>query len=436
MTLVLNRQRRTYYRPPASKKGLSLSTYFPKGTHYFYGYPAGEDSGFLNLVPPSVEELVAVRAVSCAGDHVSVIGFAATHYPFLSKELLEKFNLPTIPQEHLVLLPEHINASIKGAERNRVIKSSLLNLIGDNNLVMAQPYSSKDMNSIYQIPSKLIRYLNDKNHMNQYINSDLLPQRLGTFKNGDDFVSQITKLPLPFVVKASSSSCGDGVYICLNQSHVEAAIQNLKNVKGNILVEQFILAQKNFGIHFGIPSDIHKPIDFLGVNEQLTTAEGEFIGGIIESADIPNELLGIKRYLSSVVLPSIRDMGWYGVGGFDILQDTAGRFYFIDCNFRMTGMSAYHFLVANNVITAPLISFSGEFVGTQEDLEAQLLPYGGKENEDRFLQLIALSRQGTVWNFNASLSFDDDLQLFERIELLKNSGVQSKALDQIVLIAQ
>ena len=44
-----------------------LSDYFPTGTCYFYGYPAGEDESFFNKVPVEIEELVAARANCCAG---------------------------------------------------------------------------------------------------------------------------------------------------------------------------------------------------------------------------------------------------------------------------------------------------------------------------------------------------------------------------------
>ena len=58
-------------------KHVTLSTYFPAGTRFFYGYPAGEDSGFLNRVGPEIEELVAARPICCAGRDVFIVNFAA-----------------------------------------------------------------------------------------------------------------------------------------------------------------------------------------------------------------------------------------------------------------------------------------------------------------------------------------------------------------------
>ncbi len=432
MLTAIMRAKSPRTKPSLPKKSISLSTYFPKGTHYFYGYPAGEDSGFLNLVPPSVEELVAVRAVSCAGEHVSVVGFASTHYPSISKELLYKLNVPQIKRGQLVLLPDYVNTELIGAERNRVIKESLKTLISDNKLVMAQPYTSRDMNTIYQIPSKLIRYLNEKHHMSQYIDNSMIPTRLATFTSGQDFKNGVPEIPFPYVVKASSSSCGDGVYICARKADLKKAITNLKEVKGSIIVEQYIVAEKNYGIHFGIPSDNTKQIDFLGFNEQITTSEGEFIGGKINNSSLPDELIEIRRYLLNEVLPLVRNMGWYGVGGFDVLRDSKGKCYFIDCNFRMTGMSAYHFLVANKALTAPLISFSGEIEGAQEYLEEVLLPYAGRHSKDRTMQIIAISQHDNVWSFNAALSYTSEEHLQYQMQSLLKSGVKSKALDHLL----
>src|SRR5689334_20798405 len=72
----------------------SLSYYFPEGTQYFYGYPAGESGTFINLVPPEAEELVAARPLSCAGSNVTIVCFAATHDEAISVNVRKKLRLP------------------------------------------------------------------------------------------------------------------------------------------------------------------------------------------------------------------------------------------------------------------------------------------------------------------------------------------------------
>lgn len=431
MSLTINIPLVARFKTPIKK--VSLSTYFPAGTQYFYAYPAGEDSGFLNQVHPWIEELVAARASICAGPNISVVGFAATHTPKLDKDLLMRLGIPQLGPEQLTLLPPEIDITVQGKERNKSIKAALHNAITPGSLIMAQPYTDEDMTHLYQLPPSLKAWLNDKNHMGQYIRESLLPKRLGAYKNGAAFYEFYKQFAAPVVVKATASSSGDGVYLCRTKKDIATAARKLANISGSILVEQYIDVVKNYGIHFGIPYEKNRPIDLLGVNEQITTSEGEFLGGIITSRAFPSELASIKDYLLREVLPQIRQMGWYGIGGFDVLVDKSGRLHFIDCNFRMTGMSAYHFLVANRVIRTPLVSFGGRFMGSQTDFEKALLPLAGTDSPRKMLQLIALSRHGDIWNFNGALSFQNSTELQERSKLLLNAGIESQTLGQLII---
>jgi hypothetical protein len=415
-----------------NKKNVSLSRYFPAGTTYFYGYPAGEDSGFLNKVPPVIEELVAARAFSCAGDKVSVVCFAATTAPQLDSDLLEKFAVPRLNKNQLALLPPQIDEKVVGAERNKQIKDALSGMLPEHSLIMAHPFSGAGIEPLYQIPIDITHKLNDKSKMNEYIADEHLPKRLAIYENGAEFAASYSQFKPPYVVKASSSSSGDGVYICLTEQDALTAVKDLKQLQATVLIEEFIEVYKNYVINFGISSIRKQPIDIIGVHEQLTTPEGGFLGGIIRSSEFPKELLEAKKYLHDEVLPKIRDMGWYGIGAFDTLVDKSGKFYFIDCNFRINSTSAYHLLVANGTIPAPLISFGAEFRGSQADLEKCLLPLAGKDSPGRIMQLIALNYHDGVWGINAAMFFKTEEQLHERIHILLDKGLVSGALSQIV----
>lgn len=417
---------------PRNRKPVSLSTYFPAGTQYFYGYPVGKDSGFLNEVPPDIEELVAARALSCAGDHVEVVGFAASSPPVISNELVKKFDIPYQDQEKFIVLPTTIDSNLKGKQRNEVIKDSLRNLSHEHQLVMAQPYTSQDIKQLFQIPPKITTWLNDKQNMSAYINPAYMPARYGSYANGAEFVAALVNLELPFVVKVGASSSGDGVYICTDQAAVNKARHALQDFKESIFVEAYIDAQNNYGIHFGVPYDSRHQIDFLGINEQLTTAQGEFLGGIIRSNEFPGRLTDIKNYLINEILPVVRQAGWYGVGCFDVLTDKQGNGYFIDCNFRMTGMSAYHFLVANGKIKSPLAGFTGTFIGSQPELERALLPYAGTASADKIMQIITLSFNDNCWRFNAALLFDSSAEIPSKARLLLEAGITSDTLSALI----
>lgn len=412
-----------------TEKYLSLSTYYPKSTQYFYGYPAGDDSGFLNNVPPEIEELVSMRAICCAGPGVSVISYSATSAPDIDGSLLRRLNLPGIALKQLVRLPSAITPDLQGQARNKAIKRALKKVTKEHCLVMAQPYMSRRLADAYQIPPAITVWINDKNNLQKIISKAYAPKRLATFMDGESFHENYRSVKLPAVVKVASSSSGDGVHICRSRTDLDKAAACLKGLHTPILVEQYIEVARNYGLHFGIPHNPGRPIDIIGVNEQLTSEAGEFEGGIIRSTGIPAELKEVKHYLEYVCLPKVRKMGWYGIGCFDILVDTEGRCYIVDSNFRMTGMTAYHFMVANGRMDVPLIGFSGSYKGTRRQFEKAMTPFTAPGPDGRrILQIIALNHHGDTWRFNAALMFKDDEEFAARRGMILDAGLESELL--------
>jgi carbamoylphosphate synthase large subunit len=267
--------------------------------------------------------------------------------------------------------------------------------------------------------------------MSNYVDPDMLPKRYEVFANGAELYGAYETLPLPAVVKASLSSSGDGVCICFTKEDIKEAAEKFIHLEGNILVEQYIKVVTNYGVHFGISHNKKVSIDIIGVNEQLTTEKGEFIGGIIRTSKIPQELIKAVKHLKKDILPRVRNKGWYGIGGFDVLVDEDGNPYFIDCNFRMTGMSAYHFLIANKILEKPIAAFSGQFVGTAEELKEKLYQYGSRHSSGKFLQLITISKHEDTWRFNGTISFITHEDLRERAKLILETGVTSQALSYL-----
>lgn len=419
-------------KKPVSR-ALSLSTYYPADTQYFYGYPAGSDSGFLNNVPPEVEELVSMRAISCAGPSVSVISYSATDAPDIDNKLLKKLNFPKLDLLKLVCLPPEITPELRGPARNEAIKQALKSVCRDRSLIMAQPYLSRRLAGAYQISPDITVWMNDKNNLQRLVSKAHMPKRLATFMDGAAFARGSGDIELPAVVKVASSSSGDGVYICHSRKDMGEAAAAMRDVPSPILVEQYVEAVRNYGLHFGVPHDSDQAVDIIGVNEQLTSETGEFEGGIIRSRNIPEELREVKHYLEYVCLPKVRKMGWYGIGCFDVLVDRAGGCYIVDSNFRMTGMTAYHFMVANGRVDPPLIGFSGGYKGSRQEFETAMLPFTDPSSGAPILQMIALNEHGDMWRFNAALMFRDDTELSERCTRLRNAGVQSDLLQRFAL---
>jgi hypothetical protein len=419
-------------RVSVTASGHSLSDYFPNGTEYFYGYPAGAASGFMNKVVPEVEELVAARAVSCAGPNVTAISFAATSTAALGPGLIQTLGLPTLPQKQMVILPANIDSKLTGDARDIAIKKALLSRTSRRHFVMAQPFTDAYLAGQFQIAPALTSWLNDKRNMPEYIMSHHIPRRMATYDSGDEFASSHASFELPYVIKVSASSAGDGVYICRSAADAEDARQQLKHVEASIFIEQYIVAAKNYGVHFGVPHSANKPIDIIGINEQLTGPDGEFLGGIIESTAIPSELSATVQYIESHLLPHIRRMGWYGVGDLDVLIDDRGGAYIIDCNFRMTGMTAYHFLVRSQQAPVPLIGFSGSFEGSRTEFENAVLPLLGHHSDTKKLQLIAVNHHNGNWNFNAALLLDKQTDRNQQINQILQSGLKSSGLQHMI----
>ncbi|MGB4800897.1 MAG: ATP-grasp domain-containing protein [Candidatus Saccharimonadales bacterium] len=414
----------------AKQERPSLSTYFPKGTQFFYGYPSGDDSGFLNLVSPATEEMVAARVVCCAGEDVTPVCFYATTSQAVGERLLHDFGVPVEPQSALVISPQ-IGPETRGEARNVALKRELKAKLQKHSFVMAQPYLDADLAEYYQIRPSVTAYCNDKHHMTDYIGEQWLPKRLHAYENGAAFTASDTVIALPAVVKVSASSSGDGVAICKTPADLEDAVRRFGQASGRIIVEEHIDFQKSYGVHFGIPADPAREADLIGVNEQITTVHGEFLGGIIEHVEVPAALEGAVEHLMEHIVPQIRAKGWYGIGGFDVLVDAKGRAFFIDANFRMTGMSAYHFLIDSGVIHRPIMSVLGEFHGNEDQLRAALGQFSMPSSSARFLKLICMSRHDDIWRFNGALEYKTENELADRVKLLLDAGVRSDVLETV-----
>lgn len=412
---------------------ISLSRYFPRGTNYFYGYPSGEDSHFFNGVPPASEELVAARTLVCAGEHVRPVVFSPAIEPRITRILKDSLGVACAERDNVITLPAHITHGIVGKERNTMIKQALRDLSGHGDLVMAQPFLDPQLLDRFQIHPELTIFLNDKKNLPAYVPQAYLPERYGDYVSGSAFAASSNQIPVPCVVKVSSSSSGDGVRICRTADQLEKAKNEYASVSGTIIVEQFIQVAQNFGIQFGIPSDNKKKVEIIGVSEQLTTPEGEFIGGIIDPLRLFPEIDGINRLLLNFVLPAVREMGWYGVGGFDVLIDKDGKFFMEDPNFRMTGMTPYICEARNGIIRKSMVSFIATFQGTEEEFQRTFVPLAREGGQAQMVHVIALTQHEGTFRMNAAMYFDqeDEQSVQRNTQRLIGLGLESKALRKL-----
>lgn len=405
----------------------SLSQYFPKDSIYFYGFPSGEDSHFYNAVPPWVEELVSMRPMICAGEHIKVVSFASGTKSHV-RNLLRDLGTPFLNEDSIISLPPNITTQLQGEARNKSIKKALKAIVAPGTLIMAQPFLDEKINSIYQIPPQITIDLNDKINRPDYIPSEYIPQVYKKFSNGKNFFDYEWAEKLPTVVKVCSSSAGDGVRICSTLEDVEKAKNDFKNIDGTIFLEEFIYSVHNLGVQFGIPQDPTQEIDIIGHNEQRTGPNGEYLGGMINLNHHIPHVDEIYRVMKEEILPNVRAMGWYGVGGLDVLIDKEGKFFFIDTNFRMTAAFAFVYLIQNKVLTKPLVSFMGSFKGDEQTFRKVILPICKNGTKNQKMTIIALTETDEGYRFQGGMFFDNDNEISKNAQALLDLGIESHTL--------
>ena len=409
---------------------VSLSKYFPKDTEYFYSFPAGEQSNFFNSVPAWKEELVAARPLLCAGPTVKVITFAATLEPMVWNILRNDLGVPVAEQKNIITLPESLTAKITGKKRNELVRKSLANLVTPGKFMMAQPYLYPELIEHFQIPPELSIWFNDKKNLPEYIPAEHLAKRYASFENGKLFKKDEQAFPFPHVVKVSSSSSGDGVRICRSAKDLEKAKKEFRKIHGSIIIEEFVNYAYNLGVQFGIPYNQKKPIEIIGVNEQLTTSSGEFLGAVVDCRKKFSHLAKVRSVLLKKVLPYVRKQGWYGVGGLDVLICEDGSFYFIDCNFRMTAMTAYLYEIVNTKRKKSLVTFTGTYPGNEAEFRKNICPLARHNDKKAIIEIITLTKHKDGFHFNAGMFFSEPESIRENARLLLEQGIQSTVLNR------
>lgn len=411
-----------------SMQKLTLSDYLPKGTVYFYGFPTGQDSKFYNNVPAYDEELVSARPIICAGEHVKVVTFSAAASDY-SREVVSRYTSNT-SEASVVKLPDDISASVVGAERNTKIKEALVDLVDDYSLVMAQPFIDKNLEKKFKINPELSAKLSSKNNMELFVPSEFIPKLYGTFNSGAEFNELTDSIPTPCVIKVANSSSGDGVVICYSDSDVESVKQKFKNVTSFIIIEQFIEAKHNLCMQFGVPYDDSSSPEVIGFNEQITSPQGGFLGGVVNPRKLIKEYDSIKKVMLEEILPNLAKLGWCGIGGIDVLIQADGSFFFIDPNLRLTATYAYVYLSATNQVKKPVVSFSGKIQTSREEFENNILQFA--EGNDPTITIISLTEQDGVFRFNAGVQFDSTDDLMIKSQKLLDAGIEATVLNNVV----
>jgi len=409
---------------------LTLSDYFPKGTEHFYSFPIGDTSYFYNEGDPVSEELISARLLACAGDDVKVVIYDSTIKDGLFELLKKNSDLSFLSKDKIIILPKTINQEVSGIERNELITEALVKQTSSGNLIMAQPILDDRLINKYQIDPKLTTWLNDKKNLDKYVSSEFLPERYAYFLNGKEFFNSKTKIPMPCVVKMSASSSGEGVRLCKNIGDLKKAKKDFQKLKGTVFIEKLIPYVYNLCFHFGIPhgKTWFFPPHIIGHSHQVVTESGKFLGGFIFK-EWDKKIEQIKKNIEIEILPKIQEMGWYGVGGLDVLIDKDGKFYIIDSNFRTTGTMAYIFLFRQNLISKSMVSLTATFKGSEGEFVKKVLSLNKGKN--KILTIISLTKKDDEYRFNTALLFDRKEELPSLATKLTEIGVKSEVLEML-----
>src|SRR4051812_24185844 len=96
----------------------SLSYFYPNGTVYFYSYPVFSTKYFFTREPAWPLDLVAARALLCAGGDVSVVAYASTVEDSVWRIMTEELHAPLIDRSQIIVLPEAINDLLDDESRD------------------------------------------------------------------------------------------------------------------------------------------------------------------------------------------------------------------------------------------------------------------------------------------------------------------------------
>ncbi|MBW4452329.1 MAG: ATP-grasp domain-containing protein [Nostoc indistinguendum CM1-VF10] len=142
----------------------------------------------------------------------------------------------------------------------------------------------------------------------------------------------------PYLIKTSHGLSGEGTYIIKSPSDLNYCLEEIKkylNIKllDTIIVSEFV---KNEVENYCVQFYVNKlgEITLIGTTGQLVTPEGNYLGGLI---DYRNTDMSKFFEMIANVGQYAHKQGYFGVIGFDVLEDQEEQFYAIDANFRVNG---------------------------------------------------------------------------------------------------
>lgn len=142
----------------------------------------------------------------------------------------------------------------------------------------------------------------------------------------------------PYLIKTSHGLSGEGTYIIRSASDLNYCLEELRkylHIKSldTIIVSEFVKnAVHNYCVQFYVSKT--GDITLIGTTSQLVTSEGNYLGGLIHYRK--TDMSAFFEMIAAIGQYA-HQQGYFGIIGFDVLEDKDGQLYAIDVNFRVNG---------------------------------------------------------------------------------------------------
>ncbi|RIP07095.1 ATP-grasp domain-containing protein [Staphylococcus gallinarum] len=189
----------------------------------------------------------------------------------------------------------------------------------------------------YALNKDIFVALNNKSRIPEWTNNKYLPKR--EVVNIEDFEQAIKHWEFPFVLKPGDdlpTAGGYGVMICYNQTDLDKASKRIEKAKSEtdtIIIEQKVEAIANYCVQFAYTPKLG--MQYIGTSQQLTDKYGHYNGNL-NVQDVPKKVIQAGKEIMEMGVAQ----GYYGVAGFDLLEDEQGDIFAIDLNFRQNGSTS------------------------------------------------------------------------------------------------
>jgi hypothetical protein len=206
---------------------------------------------------------------------------------------------------------------------------ALLEAAGDGEVVYqhAQPESGAHPET-YAVERDVLLRVTNKGRLHELVAAEHLPARRVIPTGG--LVGSVPPGELPVVVKAAcdeSLGGGDGVRICRSEADVAAAARDFRAAP-EVVVEELVDVISNWCVNFAIVPE--EPVRYLGASEQIVSSAGAYEGSRIGRVP-PGDVVAVGRSIAIAV----REEGYRGIAGFDVVETADRRTVALDLNCRL-----------------------------------------------------------------------------------------------------